>query len=163
MNTITKIEWLYIQYMYVCMSFTLTLTTFCYMMAIKIQTGNLRPDNTWNGLMFSSRALLRDSSSHTTFDLCTGGLRSVHQFSIVSIYVLTQICRFENKCNNCIFQGVGWFELSLPSPCCQLYLSKRSSASGVRLFSPSYGCFLSSIQLTALHVRRMTIVRRPKI
>lgn len=54
-------------------------------------TGNLRPDNTWNDLMFSSRALLRDSSSHTTFDLCTGGLRSVHQFSIVNLCINTNM------------------------------------------------------------------------
>lgn len=33
--------------------------------------GNLRPDITWNGLLFPSQTLLRESSSHTTFDLCT--------------------------------------------------------------------------------------------
>lgn len=63
--------------------------------------GNLRPDITWNGLLFPSQTLLRESSSHTTFDLYTGGLCCVHQFSIVSNYALTQICGFE------ITQGVG--------------------------------------------------------
>lgn len=63
---------------HVCMSFTLKLNIFCYIMAIQIQTEyEARQHFEWPHV--SSQALLRNSSSHTTSDLCTGGLRFLHQ------------------------------------------------------------------------------------
>lgn len=79
---------------HVCMSFTLKLNIFCYIMAIQTQTEyEARQHFDWPQV--SSQALLMDSSSLSTLDQCTGGLHLLHQFSIVSIYVLTR--GFEKK------------------------------------------------------------------
>lgn len=78
---------------HVCMSFTLN-HVLLHNGNKHTDTGDMRPDNTLNGLMFLHRPC---SGTAPLTLLHTGGLRCLHQFGIVSVYVLTQICGFENK------------------------------------------------------------------
>lgn len=70
----------------------------------------------------------------------------VRQVSNVLMYALTQKCESENKCTKVYFSGCG---------------VKLNQVPPQPPTSPT-DCFLLSICLTGLHVRRMTIVRRPK-
>lgn len=62
---------------------------------ILLHNGNRNTDREYeagslNGLMFLHRPC-SGTAPHNVFDLYTRGLRYSHQFSIVSIYVLTQM------------------------------------------------------------------------